>query len=333
MLKQLTTVLFLLILTAPPVFANDTLSDVGPLNPAPSQVPSIYRLGYQPDSVSTLDPGEFKFRLSATHANYWFSSYNYLMDGEIGQFSLKTDYGIAERFEIGVQFRLIWQGGGVFDSIIEGFHHTFGFWNQMRELVPRNNLWFRNWETREEPNWQPGLVLNDITFSGKFALVPGNNKQTEDFVSIRTDLRFPVKSVDDSFGFQSVLQSQLLSRIFDFFFSIGFNYHKPTSFFTYETAEWQYFGLAQIRIKSEQNFGVVVGILINSRSIKEEGIYSFSELAGEIQFGVQWRLSEKWLLQLAAIEDGISFGNEPDVAFHFSLTFYFKNGRKCYGAF
>ena len=312
MLKQLGLIFLFLCLVSNITFAEDPFTDIGFLDSPSTQFIGLYRLTFQPDSITTLNPGRFKFKFTATDANYWFGSKDYFIDGEIAQFSLKASYGIVEKLELSAQFRFIWQGGGVFDNLIESFHHLFGFPNARRERFPQNRLRFINWGANHI-DWEPGVSLNDLQLIAKVSLI-------DQYLSVKTDLRFPINSLSTAFGAQVSLQSQVLTEVVNFLVSIGFSLHEQETFFFYRTSRLQYFGMVQVRFKTSTNFGVVLGTAASSKPIQAKGIENLSENAYEFHLGIQWVITDRWLLQLAIIEDGIKHGNSPDVGFHLSLT-------------
>ena len=64
----------------------------------------------------------------------------YYVDGEISELDLTFHYGITPRSSIYLTFPLYDFTGGFLDGTVEGFHSTFGFGSQGRELVARDRF-------------------------------------------------------------------------------------------------------------------------------------------------------------------------------------------------
>ncbi len=66
----------------------------------------------------------------------------YYIDGEVGLADLIVQRRLNDYWSVYVTIPYIRYGEGVFDSIIESFHDTFGFTQQGRDLVARNRFQF-----------------------------------------------------------------------------------------------------------------------------------------------------------------------------------------------
>jgi len=63
-----------------------------------------------------------------------------LLDGETYGFTLSARYGIAPRFQIGLDIPYLANSGGFLDGFIEGFHNLFGLPQGWRKSYPKDRL-------------------------------------------------------------------------------------------------------------------------------------------------------------------------------------------------
>jgi hypothetical protein len=118
-----------------------------------------------------------------------------LLDGESYRITLALRYGIADGLEIGLDLPWVGYGGGVFDSFVEGWHHTFGLPQGERNEAPRNRLLFtytRDGQERLRLD-DSNFGLGDIRLAGGWQLYndAGANPRA---VAVRASLKLPTGS-------------------------------------------------------------------------------------------------------------------------------------------
>lgn len=100
------------------------------------------------DETAALPPArQGQWRLTSSTASH--SSQNAdgvemsLFDGETTRISLATEWRVAERISIGVEVPYFTHSRGALDGVVEQWHDWFGFPNNLRDLVPRDQIDFR----------------------------------------------------------------------------------------------------------------------------------------------------------------------------------------------
>ncbi len=84
---------------------------------------------------------QFSTRIALRHVNIWSRQQNYyIIDGEESQAELSTRYGITDKLSFGFAISHISQGGGFFDSTVEGFHRMTGVTQGGRDNYPQNKM-------------------------------------------------------------------------------------------------------------------------------------------------------------------------------------------------
>ncbi len=66
-----------------------------------------------------------------------------LFDGETTRISLAAEWRLAERYSIGVELPYFIHARGALDGVVEQWHDWFGFPNNLRDLVPPDQIDFR----------------------------------------------------------------------------------------------------------------------------------------------------------------------------------------------
>jgi hypothetical protein len=135
--------LFLLVLLPLPARSVDVVP-FDTFNQSPlAQIHGLPSIG----SSTILPPGRWEGSLSVDAANSFVvrsdTGETLTLDGETYRFSLRARYGIARRFEAGIEIPYVVYGGGFLDGFIQDFHHFFGLPNGGREQAPQNRLLYR----------------------------------------------------------------------------------------------------------------------------------------------------------------------------------------------
>ena len=91
--------------------------------------------------------GETYWRLTSSTASH--SSQNAdgsemsLFDGETTRSSLAAEWGVHERYSVGIEVPYLWHESGGLDSFVTRWHNWFGFPNNLRDLVADDRIDFR----------------------------------------------------------------------------------------------------------------------------------------------------------------------------------------------
>lgn len=174
-----------------------------------------------PDSARVLQPNQGEVSLSVNLANNFAIDENnheaITLDGETYRGALDLRYGLARRFEAGIEIPVVAQSGGFLDGFIEWFHRTFGFNNGGRDEVPRDRLLYRYERDGSDRLVMDdgGVGLGDIRLTGGMQLY---DEQTEAprSLSLRAALKLPTGNSHKLRGSGSVDFSLWLNGSDDF---------------------------------------------------------------------------------------------------------------------
>jgi hypothetical protein len=115
------------------------------------------------------------------------------LDGETYRTNLAFRYGVAKRFEVGLDVPYVVESGGFLDGFINGFHDAFGLGAGGRDQVPHNRLLFnytgRDGVERFNVDHANG-GFGDIRLSGAYQLYGGDPANVS-AVALRGSIKLP----------------------------------------------------------------------------------------------------------------------------------------------
>lgn len=167
--------------------------------------------GLPADSSASVTPaGRLKLALSMDVANEYSTSSSHdeaiTLDGESYRWVLSATYGIAERFEAGIQIPYILYGGGFLDGFIIDWHNAFGLSQGGRESAPKGRLLYsygKNGQQKLRMN-DSGSGVGDISLSAGLKLYDEGGDGFHDRIALRTALKLPTGESDSLRGSGSV---------------------------------------------------------------------------------------------------------------------------------
>lgn len=112
----------------------------GPLQLSNSFLLSQPHLTLRPQSAWLTAAGDVSFTMLGTWGNDFVLDDAYLVDGESRTLEFNLAWGFAPRWETGIRLPLWWRGGGVLDSLIEGWHELFSLANAQRDQMPQDTF-------------------------------------------------------------------------------------------------------------------------------------------------------------------------------------------------
>jgi Protein of unknown function (DUF3187) len=145
-----------------------------------------------------------------------------LLDGESYRFTLALRYGLADRFEGGVEIPFVGQGGGIFDSFIIGWHDFFSLPQGGRKSDPRNRLLYtysKDGQNRllvSDSSFAPG----DVRLTGGMQLYGGGTEDRR-AVALRASLKLPTGDSSELHGSGSTDFAVWLTGKDDYRLSLG----------------------------------------------------------------------------------------------------------------
>jgi hypothetical protein len=143
----------------------------------------------------------------------------FYVDGEFAQFVPTVHYQLDPRLSVFLSWPVLSFGGGIFDSVIEGFHHGLGLGNGNRELVARNefNVLYRVGRDQVVERGPPAGGLSDPIAGIRYRLLPPASRWdliAAGAVKIATRSRSALSTGGSDVGIQLALHRALRRQAF-----------------------------------------------------------------------------------------------------------------------
>jgi hypothetical protein len=140
-----------------------------------------------------------KFRLSLNHdlsSNHTVSSNpreQITLDGETHRLAFSARYGLAPRWEVGIEIPYLVQGGGFLDGFVINWHNAFGLPQGGRDSAPKNRL---NYSYRKDGIHklqmdQAGSGIGDVSLTGGFRLYDTSSRDSLDRLALKAAVKLP----------------------------------------------------------------------------------------------------------------------------------------------
>jgi len=326
----------ILILLNPTGSSADESSQVGD-NKGPLLTNNLYPfylpyINLLPENAQSLGAGNVRLIIANNYANTFNLDLDGMGDGmqfdmdlESLRLAINLDVGVSDRLDIGLETAYVYEYGGFFDPVIQGFHKLFGFPNAGRSKV-ENNL-FRLKIQNANGTWidlqTPVSGIGDITLKAKLNIINAGKKGF--YLAIQPAVKIPA-------GNESLLLSNgktdwavnLLAE------KTGYNYG------IYINIGWMHVGKPenlQIFDFTEDLFSYMICYewLIRggwSLYIQADGNSSpymsghkrLDDQSGTINLGFKYEIAEKALLQISFAEEFFTFAT-TDVSLMIAMTF------------
>ena len=140
-------------------------------------VPALVFLPFEASTARTLPKGGFQTRLDASYSSIFTvergSNGRVNFDMELFEGALRLDYGITDRFQVGMQVPYRYYYGGFLDSFIEDFHDVFSFPDGGRTESEDNlcRLIWKSDDTVISNRLSAHRGVGDISLFAKFAVL------------------------------------------------------------------------------------------------------------------------------------------------------------------
>ncbi len=163
-----------------------------------NQSPLVHIYGIPHDTgADIVPPGKFRFSLnhdlSSNHTVSSNSREQITLDGETHRLAFSGRYGLAPRWEAGIEIPYLVQGGGFLDGFIINWHNTFGLPQGGRDSAPKNrlNYSYRKDGVQKLQLVQVGSGIGDISLTGGFRLYDTNSKDSHDRLALKAAVKLP----------------------------------------------------------------------------------------------------------------------------------------------
>jgi len=283
-----------------------------------------YGLG---DVLTDRHPNSLLF--TATIANVWARDPHYFLDYEQSENTLLFVHNLSDQWNVGVGFSSRRFGGGILDGFSQNFHDYFGFDQSGRLEVPRYAFHFQVFDESGDLSYQ-------LENSGAL-----NNEQISLFASHKL-------SVLRSWGLQGKLfgglslgiknHNQIEMYEHDLDFAMGINlsrcwglrvisYHQVSLVYgsapsntLVQLRDFSFGALHAIELQITERTSLILNYLWSSGHVRNLG--ELSNASHEFNLGLKVMIKPDMLLELALIENMITYDNSPDFGLHMALRYW-----------
>ena len=286
-------------------------------------------------SGSLVNPGELQSRFTldlTSHAEIDVATNEELgFDGESYYADISLDYGVADRWQLGIRIPFVRHSGGFLDATVENYHDLIGASNSARE-GKRNQLEFiylRN----NEPQFlfdDSDQGFGDVQLSATYQVLGGKPEQRS--IALHTGIKLPTGDEDALTG----------SGATDY--SAGLGWTDPVTFARQNITlsanagmlrlgdgdvlsdiqeEWVPYAGFQITYSPWQRVDLLAQIQ-GSGSYYDSDLSALGDPTVQISFGANIHFPKRgWQLMLGIVEDGLS-DMMPDFSLHMELSKSFQ---------
>ncbi len=326
--------------------------DTGPLRIRDQLLIGMGFLSVEPESADVLGQGQWQIDLVQSVTNTWVQSSNvekfldarderapltldelrsiepdrpgeglYHADGELYRTSLVVRRGIGHGLQLSLTVPALGLRGGAGDSVIEGFHDTFGFGQQGRDGALRNDYRVYVRDARGNELYRPdapGFGLSDISLGIKARL----RTSSAWHLAVAGTVKLPTGDEDDLAGSGSIdLGLQVLStRYFDrscLHAAVAVSHLGESQLLGDQT-------LFSAMLAYERAIGTKTSIVaqttVSQSPFGDLKIGELDQIAYLVDLGVKRGLSERTVIFAAISENVVNLGSSIDVGLHFGIT-------------
>lgn len=244
------------------------------------------------------------------------------LDGESYRTALTLQWGLSERWELGITLPYITYDGGGMDSFIDGWHDTFGLPDGNRDQAPRDQLRFSYIDSGAE---QLGLAdhsdgLGDVQLALAYALTDG--------LALRAGVKLATgdaHKLTGSGGHDAYLSLHYSEPIatgdWGYHLSAGLLWMQTGDVIAARQRDWAGFGSAALMWQASQ--AVVLKLQLDGHTqLYDSALSQLGGSSAQLLMGGTVGLTENTALDIVVSED-IVVETAPDVLFQLALRSQF----------
>jgi len=300
-----------------------------------NQSPLIQIYGLPHDTGADIVPaGAFRIildqDLSSNYTVHNTAREQITLDGETWRTTFAARYGIAPRWEMGVEIPYIWQGGGFLDSFIINWHKAFSLPQGGRDTAPKNRL---NYSYRKDGSDRllmnrAGSGIGDVSLTGGFSLYDVRSEVDHDRLALKAAVKFPVGdsslllgsgSTDFTLQFCGSMNNYTEWGTLGIFASLGGV--AMTKGDVLRDQQNPLAGIGTFGIGWEPASWITFKVQLNGNTplYRDSSLDEVSKSALLLIVGGGLRLPGDYLLDIGVAED-VAVATAPDVSFHLGLS-------------
>jgi len=294
-------------------------------------IPALVFLPFEASTARTLHQGGFRTRLDASYTSIYTERRSDKgrvdFDMELFEAALRLDYGVIDRFQVGVQVPYRFYYGGFLDSFIKDFHDTFklpdGGKSETEDDLCRLIWKYDDRVISNQVSAHKGV--GDVSFYAKYAALLEDRWIPA--LSLLAHIRVPTGDKDKMLGAGEPAYGFGLAadkHFGDFFLNMNVFYFfldEPDSFGGLEVNN-VYAGSLMVGYRITQNFAPMVQINAATPLFDGTDIAALDRDIVQLLVGFQYNFAASTGLQMAFAEDLIS-SSSPDFTVYVSLNQYF----------
>lgn len=154
------------------------------------------------ESANLVDPGRWRWQMSIATASHSMQdddgSERLLFDGETTRTTLRLDYGVNERLQLGLDVPFVLHEAGNLDRVIKQWHDWFGLPDGLRNIIIEDQLDFRYEDSGQllldQQFRSKGIA--DVRLLGAWQL----RRSADASTAIRASIKLPTGSSDKLTG-------------------------------------------------------------------------------------------------------------------------------------
>lgn len=253
-------------------------------------------------------------------------AYRAFVDAEVLHLTVKADWRILPRLQVGIGLPFIWQGGGFLDATVEGFHKLFRLSNGGREQTPRNAYGVfvaQDGKLRIAREHSPGWHLGDITLRLKTPLLVSKGPWPD--ISVAGTVKWPTGrfgSLTGSGGVDTqaaLLVTQPLGKRAALHANLAYTLLGKSSLGTDLPVRSIFSWMIGFEYLATSRVSVLAQVLSNTSLFPAYTLAPLNRTAYEINAGVRFHIGSSAVFETGLIENLSQHQNTPDIGFHATI--------------
>ncbi len=246
-----------------------------------------------------------------------------IIDGEIYQLNLQTEYSPSKNLALGIKLSWIEHSAGFLDRSIERYHDLFGLPQGKRLSFARNQIQY-SYEQNEEQQFHVQTStggIGDILLTAAHKLAQST---TRDY-SLRASLKLPVGDAEQFTGSEAadfalwLAGRETLGEKWQSFGTLGLLWLGRGKILADLQNDQVVFGNLGLEWQYWENLALKMQLEWNTAFHKDTDVRMMGD-AIQLSFGTSWYINAKTQFDFAITED-IKEEASPDVTFHFAIRF------------
>ncbi|MGK0499653.1 MAG: hypothetical protein ACJAYG_001295 [Oceanicoccus sp.] len=280
----------------------------------------------QSAQLTSVDQQQFglQWELSNNFTKSSVANEAIFIDGESNRINLQWRYGLRQRWEVGVDLPLLSHDSGSLDQFIEDWHDIWGLPDGDRPAYPRDKLRYSYQRDSQLLTDVDGSAngIGDLSFNAAYQLAESADRQW----ALRSALKLPTGDADKLLGSESTDlslalhvsdQSLLQDYQLSFHVSAGLLWMDGGEVMTELREDIVVYGSSTLSWQFSNSVSLKVQLDGHS-AFYDSSLTELGDDSAQLIIGGAIRLSPRWVLDLAVIED-VAVNTAPDVVFHIGL--------------